>query len=110
MTAAPKVKRMGDDVYGVVLEGNRAKPEKAYFRVAFPGGDVDIVRTSNDDYWVHVRVDRPEDGFYVKGNQTARIVNARLDIHGKHASETNPGDFNNPNLYHAAMLIQRDAA
>ena len=54
----PKVVAFGDAVHGVRLEGNPKKPEKAYFRVAFPGGDVEVVRTTTNDYWVHVRVNR----------------------------------------------------
>ena len=39
-----KIKKMGDAVLGVKLEGNPQKPEPIYFRVVLPFGDVDIAR------------------------------------------------------------------
>lgn len=104
----PKVVDFGDAVHGVRLKGDPNEPEKAYFRVAFPGGDVDIVRTTNNDYWIHVRVNHPEDGSFIKGEtQAAQLIDARLDIHGKHASEVDAGEFNDPGLYHLAVRIRR---
>lgn len=102
-----KVTRMGDNVLGVRLEGDRRKPEPDAFRVVFPGGDVDVSRTLDGEYWIHVRVDRPgrrtdEDG------PTARIVDARLDIEAKHAADTDAGDFAHPDLYHLAVRIARE--
>ena len=41
-----KIKKMGDAVLGVRLEGNPEKPEPIHFRVVLPFGDVDIVRTT----------------------------------------------------------------
>src|SRR5690348_10086171 len=80
------VETMGDEVQGVRLKGDRRNPEPTYFRVCFPGGDVDVVRTTDDEYWVHVRVNVPgrmvtEDGV------VGKLVDARLDIDGKNAAE-----------------------
>jgi len=99
-----RIKRMGDNVLGVELEGNPKKPEPIHFRVEFPFGDVDIVRTTDDDYWVHVRVNHPDDGdepYRTMG----RVTDARLDIKGKHASECDAGDFADENLYHLAVRV-----
>jgi len=57
-----KIKKMGQAVMGVKLEGNPAKPEPTYFRVVLPYGHVDVVRTNNDDYWVHIGTNHPDDG------------------------------------------------
>lgn len=106
-----KLQNMGDNVIGVVLEGDPKKPEPIHFRVMFPGGDIDIVRTSdNQDYWVHLRVDRPDDGQdpYRKV-MDARIVDARLDCRDKAVTDTDVGDFKNPSLYHMAVRITRKA-
>jgi len=97
---------MGTAVMGVTLEGNPAKPEPEYFRVRFPGGDVDLVRLDDGSYWVHVSVNRPQD---IIGNEDAakvgKLADARLDITGKHANEANIGDFENPGLYHLAVRV-----
>jgi len=89
---------------GVQLEGNKAKPEPIHFRVMFPGGDVDIVRTTDGEYWVHVRRNRPED-VIAGGGKVGHITDARLDILGMHSAEANTGDFANPNLYHLAVRV-----
>lgn len=104
-----KIKNMGDNVLGVKLEGNPRKPEPIHFRVIFPGGDIDIVRTSdNEDYWIHVRVDHPDDGQDPQRKvQDAKIVDARLDLMNRSTGEVDVGDFNNPSLYHLAVRITR---
>lgn len=104
-----KIVSMGDDVKGVKLLGDKKKPEDIHFRVVFPGGDVDIVRTNNDDYWIHIRVDRPEDGANPdRPVMDARITDARLDLFDKATSQVDVGDFNDPSLYHLAVRITRE--
>jgi hypothetical protein len=83
-----KLRSMGDHVIGVELEGNPKKPEPEHFRVMFPGGDVDIVRTTDNDYWVHLRVDRPQDGDDPERTDWGRIVDARVDSLKQHAHVT----------------------
>lgn len=103
-----KIKAMGDNVLGVELEGNQNRPEPIHFRVCFPGGDVDIVRTTDDDYWVHVRVNHEDHGMFNPGEDIpARIIDARLDLTNEHTANVNVGDFNNPNLYHLAIRVTR---
>lgn len=104
-----KVISMGSNVKGVKLRGDVDTPEDIHFRVMFPGGDVDIVRTTDNDYWIHVRVDHPEDG----GNperpvQDARITDARLDLKNKATSQVDVGDFNSSELYHLAVRVTRE--
>jgi hypothetical protein len=104
-----KIVNMGDNVMGVKLEGDKRRPEPIHFRVCFPGGDVDVVRTTDGQYWVHIRVDHEQGGMFIKGeDQEARIVDARLDIFGKHAKDVNVGDFKDPNLYHMAVRVAKD--
>lgn len=100
-----KIKSMGDNAMGVKLEGNPQKPEPIYFRVMFPGGDVDIVRTTDDEYWIHIHVNNNNSTSYDPMEPEARIVDARLDIADRGITETNMGDFNNPNLFHLAVRI-----
>lgn len=95
-----KIKSMGDAVLGVTLEGNPHKPEPIYFRVQFPGGEVDIVRQDNGEYWVHLSTGKAED-------RAGVITDARLDVTSKPVRDTNVGDFNNPGLYHVAMRVKK---
>ena len=74
-----KIKSLGDDVEGIELKGNPANPEPTHARIMFPGGDVDVVRTSDNEYWVHIRVNRADATSYDPCQQTARIVDARAD-------------------------------
>lgn len=102
-----KIRSVGDNAHGVDLRGNRALPEHATFLVFFPGGDVEVARTSEGDYWIHIRVNRPHDG----GDPTrpmGRLVDARLDVTGRHTVEVDVGDFNDPNLHHLAVRIGAD--
>jgi len=60
------------------------KLEKPYTIIKFPGGSVEVTRTTDGDYWVHVAVsqDFPSD-------PVARIVDARLDAKARYADEIN---------------------
>lgn len=101
-----KVKAFGSNVLGVTLEGNKNRPEPDEFRVAFPGGDVSVVRCSDGTYWAHVRVDHEGAGLFNPGEDKAhRITEARLDIVGKSTSEAQLGDFGNEGLYHVAFRV-----
>lgn len=102
----------GSDVALVRIKGNKRNPEPSHVRIVFPGGTVEVVRatdTDRPDYWVHVQVDRPESGWFIKGEtETARIVDARLDAEdGKSCTERDLGDFDNPGLYHVALRIRQ---
>lgn len=104
-----KVEHMGDDVQGVRLEGNPRNPEPMHFRVCFPGGDLEVVRAADGaeaDYWIHVRVNRDGEMETVPGAMNGQLVDARLDVKDKHASETSPGDFAAPGLYHLAVRVR----
>lgn len=101
-----KIRSMGEHVLGVQLEGNPKKPEPIHFRVVLPFGDVDIVRTTDNDYWVHVRCNHQNHGMFVPDEDiTGKFVDARIDLLSKHASETNKGDFGHKDMYHMAVRI-----
>lgn len=100
------IERMGTEVQGVTLRGQpKVRPEPEYFRVVLPFGDVDIVRTEDGEYWVHVRVNSAEQVATEEADRAGRITDARLDIRGKHASETDAGDFGHEELYHLAVRV-----
>lgn len=106
-----KIRPFGDNVLGVELEGNPRKPEPVSFRVKFPGGEVDIERCENGSYWVHTLINEPQTTVdrYGPGEveDLARVSEARLHISGKHTSEVDFGDFENPGLYDVALHVER---
>ena len=101
------VKRMGDAVQGVRLNGDKyTQAEPDHFRVTFPGGDVDIARCTDDTYWVHVRVDRPGDSGFIPGEtREGKIIDGRVDLLHKNASECSCGDLDSPDAYHVAVRV-----
>lgn len=105
-----KIQSLGTDCEGIVLRGSDKHPEPDHVRIMFPGGDLEIVRATDGDkpdYWVHVRINHPDHGANVPGETMhAKLVDARLDQLGKSASESNLGDFENPNLYHVAIRVK----
>lgn len=103
-----RIERMGTDAQGITLRGDPRSPEPTHVRVAFPGGDVDVVRATDGTYWVHVRRNRPDDAAVVAdGAPVGVIEGARLDIEGKPVSESDVGDFAHPGLYHLAVRVGR---
>lgn len=74
------VERAGDDALVVRLLGDKRQPEPSTFLVQFPGGEVEIARTSDDRYWVHVRPNTAEDEVASDGAKKAgRLARARVD-------------------------------
>jgi hypothetical protein len=101
------IERMGDEVQGIRLRGTRGcGPEPTHVRIVFPGGDVDVARCDDGSYWIHVRVDSEADVRAESADHAGKLVDARLDIRGKHASECDAGDFGHPELYHLAVRVK----
>jgi len=102
-----KIRQMGENVMGVELKGNPKQPEPIHFRVMFPFGDVDVVRTEDDQYWVHVRVNQPEDGDG-PDRPMGKIVDARMDIIGAATLGIEDSALLHPNLYHLALKLDAE--
>jgi hypothetical protein len=98
-----KIEKMGSEVLGVRLFGDKNKPEPPYFRVVFPFGDIDISRCSDGCYWVHIRRNTADDVIASDTRVEGKIIDGRVDVEGKHASETSCGDLDNENAYHTAI-------
>ena len=54
-----KIEKFGSNCHGVRLVGDIKNPEYDLFLVKFPGGEVEITRTQDGDYWVHVIANCP---------------------------------------------------
>ena len=73
----PKIER-GHDVARIAFEHKADEPRS--FVVEFPGGKVEVARTSEGDAWVHVSVNKPSDAGVLNGYEYAgRIVGWRED-------------------------------
>lgn len=105
-----KVTRFGESAEGIQLTGDPKSCEPDHVRIAFPGGDLEIVRATDGkqpDYWVHIRINHPKDGMDVPGETMhGKLCDARLDIHGKSLHLTKVGDFKHPGLYHVAIRVK----
>jgi len=62
------------------LEGNPKKPESAQHIIIFPGGSIEVSRTTNDEYWVHVEVHKgPAGSGGLREEKVGRVVDSRVD-------------------------------
>jgi len=65
--ARAEIKHSSDGVT-VMLRGDVRRPEPSTGVIRFPGGHVEVSRTSGGDYWAHVNID-----------SGAEIVSSRID-------------------------------
>lgn len=87
------------------IKGDPRHPEPQHVRIDFPGGDVDVTRSSDGSYWVHVRVNRPDDGQFIPDQTVPGVIVAgRLDFHGAEPHLLPAG----PALYHVAVRVRAD--
>jgi hypothetical protein len=91
------------------LHGDPAvRPERPHTIIGFPGGDVEIARTSDGNYWVHVavRTDHREDGSPLPAG---RIIRARIDADARYAEAANAAlndEIAAGDVTHIAFLIE----
>lgn len=84
-----KTKHAGTDAQEVVIGGDpRYGAEPTHFRVRFPGGELELCRTPDDEYWVHVYVNTPEREGWDERAIMGRLSDIRFDHPEKHASDT----------------------
>lgn len=86
-----------------LLGDPKTRPEKPHTIILFPGGSVEVARTSDGRYWVHVAVRE------LINTAAGRIVHARIDFDGRYGDDANRllrdeivrGDVN-----HIAFLVE----
>lgn len=74
------------------------KTEKPHTIVKFPGGHVEIARTTDNNYWIHVAVE-----------DDALIERARIDANGRYANSTSQiltDELAKADVYHIAFLVK----
>ena len=89
----------------IILEGNKNNPEKQTTTIQFPGGYVEVTRTTDNNYWAHIKVNNPNfDGYVlpeagVLREKYGNIERIRVDtINGVKSLEI-------PDTDHFAVLI-----
>lgn len=75
-----KIQSFGTNAEGIELKGDPRNPEPDHTRIMFPGGEVDVARTTDNEYWVHISINDPELVAYDPFRPTARLVDARADL------------------------------
>ena len=63
-----------EDACTVVIKGDPRSPEPSTAIIKFPGGYVEVSRTSDGTYWAHVQVSNGRDG-----SQAGELVSSRID-------------------------------
>lgn len=106
----PQFKFNGTDNAQVTLFGNPKNPEPGTVTIAFPGGEVEVTRTTNDEYWVHMITHSHRDERESKENdrplKAGKFIEARLDAVGCSVGcLENLGDFAHPKLNHVALRV-----
>ncbi|KQS55943.1 hypothetical protein ASG17_07785 [Brevundimonas sp. Leaf363] len=84
------------------------KPEKPHTIIGFPGGDVEIARTEDGDYWIHVavRTDHRGDG---EPKGAGQIIRARIDASGRYSDAANAAlndEIEEGAVEHIAFLVR----
>jgi hypothetical protein len=94
--------------YTELLGDPDVRIEKPHTVVGFPGGHVEIARTSDGNYWIHVavRTDHTGDG---DASPAGRIVRARIDADARYANEANAvlnAELERADVNHIAFLVR----
>ncbi len=80
------------------------KVEKPTTIIHFPGGSVEISRTTEGDYWAHVAVDPKEEA--LNGDTYGEVIDARVDLGGPHyISDGLERELKSSRFRHFAMRI-----
>lgn len=62
----------------VTFRGDRRHPEPETAVIKFPGGFVEVSRTTDDQYWAHVAINTADQCDMSGLNQPGNIVNSRI--------------------------------
>ena len=70
-----KLSNFGNNAQGVMITGDPTNQEPEHFIVKLPFGEVEITRTTDNNYWVHV-AKRKDD---ITGEHSGSLSKFRLD-------------------------------
>ena len=90
----------------ILLKGDKSTLESQEHIIKFPGGSISVCRTSSDEYWAHIEVNRGEvlEGDSFRESKAGEIVEGRMDYNRP------PGQVNKiqdlAELQHIAVRIK----
>ena len=89
------------------IYGDKKNPEPEHHEFLFRGGNVNVQRTSNNEYWVHIEVVRPENVMVDAHSlsKAGRITEGRMDFAREEA-----GVKRIPDVEHTHHIAVRIAA
>jgi len=76
-----KVYQVGKAPKRITLLGDKKRPESAQHIIEFPGGAIEVSRTSDGNYWAHIIVNRGDVIDDAEGRVSARgvVISSRVD-------------------------------
>lgn len=102
-----KVSMLGTGPRRITLLGDKTKrPEAAQHVIEFPGGAIEVSRTSDGNYWAHIHVNRGQVIDDVEGRQSAagQVIDSRIGREFPGSVERVDGD---ESIEQIAVLIKR---
>ena len=94
---------MADTTKVILLKGDKRNPESSEHIIKFPGGSIAVARTSDNEYWAHIEVNKRElleDE--VRGSKFGEITDTRLDYENGDILEIENAD----QMLHLAVRIR----
>ena len=82
------------------------KIEKPLTAVHFPGGHIEISRTSNNEYWAHISVHRPDSPGALPSDMFGEVVDARIDARGHYPEQKVMEELSHVEFEHIAIRIR----
>ena len=70
-----KLENFGTNSQGIIITGNPKNQEPEHVIIKLPFGEVEITRTTDDKYWVHVSKKRDE----LTNEYSGKLAKFRLD-------------------------------
>ena len=109
MSATCKNSNIGKGPKRIVLLGDRAKPESAEHVIEFPGGAIEVARTSDGDYWAHIIIHRDQPIEDTDGRVSAQseVVASRIGRAHPHGADGPEAIADHGQVDQIAVLIRR---
>ena len=93
-----KLKHFGTNAQGIEITGDKKNQEPEHVIIKLPNGEIEIARTSDNNYWVHVSKKRN----HTTGEYSGKMSKFRLD------SINDDGIYiDKVNGEHMAVLIEK---
>lgn len=102
-----RVRQLGKGPKRIELLGDKTKrPEAAQHIIEFPGGAIEVSRTTNGNYWAHIIINRGDVSEDADGLVSARgeVIDSRI---GREYPHGVAGIEGSANIEQIAVLIRR---